>query len=812
MIRITIFLLFLAAVSLAQTSVTLSGTVTDPDGASVPDARVLLYRQGTTGRQATATDARGVYSFDRVQAGQYVLEVEKTGFRNTSVPAIVESSPDQSLNVTLALEGVTQSVVVTANDAPQTIDEVSKAISVLSAEEIQARNEISLGEGLRTTPGVQVFNLGGPGQMTTTRIRGLRAEATAVLVDGLRFRDASTTQGDASSFLSALNFNGTERVEVLRGSGSSLSGTTAVGGVVNVITKDGGSPTHGSLLLEGGQLGLFRGRASVGGGALNDRLRYSGSLLHLNVVNGVDGNDANRSTGGQGFARFDLTPNMNLTGRFWASDDFVQLNVTPSADLIPEQNIPNQTIVPVRMLSPANVRLLLSGGTPDFTGATLVPGLDDPDSRRSSRHHASALIFRHALSPNANWQTSYQRVHTSRIFENGPAGPGRYQPAVSNFGNWVGDIDTFDARGTALFTPWFSLSGGYEFEREQYFDHQDNNVPGDSRIISKTNITQNSNAGYFASQLRLLGQRLQISTSGRAQFFSLSRPQFTFGGTTNNYATVPLQSPPKALTGDLSVSYMLHSTNTKLRVHAGNAYRAPALYERFGGGFGSNWMTGELEFTPYGDPRLSSDRYNNVDAGIDQYLFGNKVRASATWFYSRVVSITAFDSSGGLNPDTDPYGRFWGYINGSGGISRGAELSLEAKPTRSTTLNVAYTYVNADLDRDLTVPGFYPILRLQNHVTTFVVTQSWTRRFSTNVDFFYGSQYFDSYYAAGRSRAFRNPGFAKMDLVSSYLVWEGERAKARLYGKVENLFDNTYYHAGYLAPGATGTIGMQLHF
>lgn len=812
MIRITIFLLFLTIACVAQTSVTLSGTVTDPDGAAVPEARVLLYRQGATGRSATATDSRGVYLFERVQPGRYVVEVEKPGFGGTSIATTVEQTERLSLDIVLTLEGVAQSVIVTANDAPQTVDEVSKAVSVVSAEEIQVRNEISLAEGLRTVPGVQVVNLGGPGQMTTMRIRGLRPDAAAILVDGLRFRDASTTQGDASSFLSALNFNGTERVEVLRGSGSSLYGTNAVGGVVNVISQDGGSPVQGSLLLEGGQLGLFRGRASVGGGAWGDRLRYSGSLLHLNIVNGVDGNDANRSTGGQGFARFDLTPNMNITGRVWASDDFVQLNVSPNADPVPVENIPDQTIVPVRMLSPENVRLLLAGGTPNYTGVTLVPGLDDPDNRRASRHYTTAVIFRHALSPNADWQSSYQRVHTSRVFQNGPGGPGRYQPAARNYGNYVGDIDTFDLRGTALFSPSFSLSGGYEFEREHYFDHQDNNLPGDSRIISKTNINQNSNAAYFASQVKLLNQRLQVSMSGRAQFFSLSRPEFNLSGIANNYATVPLQSPPKALTGDLSISYMLHTTNTKLRAHAGNAYRAPALYERFGGGFSSNWVTGALEFTPYGDPRLSPDRYNNVDAGIDQYLFGNKVRASATWFYSRVVTITGFDSSGGLSADTDPYGRFWGYINGSGGISRGAELSLEAQPTRSTTLNVAYTYINADLDRDLTVPGFYPILRLQNHVATFVVTQSWTRRFHTNVDFFYGSEYFDSYYAAGRSRAFRNPGFAKMDLVSSYLVWEGERAKARLYGKVENLFDKTYYHSGYLAAGATGMVGLQLHF
>lgn len=809
--RLILYLSLLSLSCLAQTAATLEGVVKDPDGSAVPEAKVLLYREGATGRDTTVTDAQGIYRFERVQQGRYVLEVERTGFRSTSQSAIVATAGATTVDITLQLGGVTQSVIVTASDAPQTVDEVSKAVSVLSAEEITARNEISLAEALRTTPGVQVLNLGGPGQATSMRIRGLRSDATAILIDGLRFRDASTTQSDASSFLSALNFNGADRVEVLRGSGSSLYGTNAVGGVVNVISQDGGSPTHGSLLLEGGQLGLFRGKASAGGGAWGDRLRYSGSLLHLNVVNGVDGNDANRSTGGQGFVRFDLNESMNITGRVLASDDFVQLNSSPGTTLVPSANFGNLSIVPVRLLSPQNVRLLLAGMTPDFSGVTVVPNLDDSDNRRSSRHHATAVIFRHAPNARANWQSSYQRVHTSRVFENGPGGPG-YQPLANNYGNYVGDIDTLDARGSAILADWFTVNGGYELEREQYFDRQDNSLAGTSHVATRTNVSQRSNAGYFASQIRLLGQKLQISTSGRAQFFSLSRPQFVLTGVANNYDRVPLQSPPKALTGDVSISYMLNATNTKLRAHVGNSYRAPSLYERFGGGFSSNPITGEVGFTPYGDPRLHPDRYNSVDAGVDQYLFNSRVRASATWFYNRVVTITAFDSSGVVNTATDPYGRFMGYVNGSGGISRGAEVSIEAKPTNATTLQVAYTYLNGSTDRDITVPNYRMILRVQNHITTFVLTHSWTRRITTNLDFFYGSDYFDSYYAAGRSRPFRNPGFAKCDLTGSYLVWEGERAKARLYGKVENLFDKTYYHSGYLAPGAVGTVGMQMHF
>jgi iron complex outermembrane receptor protein len=808
--RLALWLLFYISIAPAQTHLSVKGTVTDPDGAAVTDARVYLYRVDTNSRSSTATGPQGNYSFDSLLPGRFVVEVEKEGFQKVTRAVDLSSQPE-TVNIQLGLAGVSQSVVVTANDTTQTIDEIAKALTVMTGTEIQNRNEFALSEALRTVPGVQIQNLGGPGQFTTMRIRGLRADAAAVLVDGLRFRDASTTQGDASSFLSTLNFVATDRVEVLRGSGSSLYGTNAVGGVVNVITDDGGSPTRGSLLLEGGSLGMFRGRAGVGGGAWNDRLRYSGRLLHLNVVNGVDGNDANRSTGGQGSTRFDLTPTMNLTGRLWASDDFVQLNSGPTTAGIPAANFAGFTVVPVRIMSPANVAILLNRGTPDYTGVTLIPSRDDPDNRRSSRFYTAAAVFRHIPTARFNWQTSYQRVHTSRVFENGPLGDG-FQPSALNFGNYVGDIDTVNIRGNAILASWLTLSVGYEFEREAYFDRQDNNLPGTRRVATRTNIQQNSNAAHFASQLSLLGRRLQISASGRAQTFNLSRPRFDFTGTANNYEQFGNLAPPRALTGDLAISYMLFGSNTKLRAHAGNAYRAPSLYERFGGGFASNPVTGVISFTPYGDPRLFPDRYNNVDCGIDQYLFNNKVRASATYFYTRVVSITAFNSSGAINPATDPFGRFSGYINGSGGISRGVELSIEARPTRSTLINVSYTNLNVDQDRDLQVRGFFKVTRVQENLLTFVVSQDWTRRFNTTVDFFFGSDYYDAYFAAGASRAFLNPGYSKTDLVASYRIWEGERASVRLYGKGENVFDRTIYQSGYRLPGATALVGVDFRF
>ena len=173
--------------------------------------------------------------------------------------------------------------MITASDTPQSVDEVSKAISVVALQDIDDRNESQIAESLRRVPGLRVQQLGGPGSFTSIKIRGLRNEDTAVLIDGFRFRDAAAPQGDASGFLEDLVVTNISRIEVLRGSGSSLYGSNAIGGVINLVTDEGGGRVHGSALAEGGGQGMFRARGQVAGGSSNNTIVYSAGFSHLEI-------------------------------------------------------------------------------------------------------------------------------------------------------------------------------------------------------------------------------------------------------------------------------------------------------------------------------------------------------------------------------------------------------------------------------------------------------------------------------------------------------------------------------------------------
>jgi len=207
---------------------------------------VTLYAREHSFRVSTTTDSTGAYRFEKLAPGEYFIEAQAEGFASASARrVVVERGQAATIDIPLDLSGVRSTVVITAADTPQSVDEVSKAVTVVDQQEIDERDESEIAESLRTVPGLRVQQLGGPGSFTTIKTRGLRNEDTAVLIDGFRFRDAAAPQGDASGFLEDLIVTDVSRVEVLRGSGSSLYGSNALCGAVKFFTDEGGGALEG---------------------------------------------------------------------------------------------------------------------------------------------------------------------------------------------------------------------------------------------------------------------------------------------------------------------------------------------------------------------------------------------------------------------------------------------------------------------------------------------------------------------------------------------------------------------------------------
>jgi vitamin B12 transporter len=173
-------------------------------------------------------------------------------------------------------EEETEEVVITATRLETPASEVGSSITVITSEQIEKMQKTSILEVLMTMPAVDVNQSGGPGAAASVFIRGAKSEHTLVIIDGVEMNDP-TTPGRTFNF-AHLSVDNIERIEILRGPQSTLYGSDAIGGVINIITKRGKGKLNGYASLEGGSYNSFRGAAGANGS--NDWMQYAIGFSH----------------------------------------------------------------------------------------------------------------------------------------------------------------------------------------------------------------------------------------------------------------------------------------------------------------------------------------------------------------------------------------------------------------------------------------------------------------------------------------------------------------------------------------------------
>lgn len=649
-------LLFCISASAQSQNYTLTVHVADPTGAPVGGARVAAASRDARLLIAAETDRAGDARIETLFAGTYVLEVHAPGFAPITRTVAVRSEATD-VAVSLELAAVIDHVVVTAAGHPQTTSEVSKAVTVIDADEMTARNEFSVASALRTVPGATVQQLGGPGSFTSVKLRGLREQDTSFLIDGVRFRDAASPQGDATGFVGELYIANLDRIEVLRGSGSSLYGSHAIGGAVNLITATGSGRPRVDLNAEAGGLGFSRVTVHTGGGALEDRVTFSLGAGGTRTVRGIDGDDDARNTSIQGRANVRLGASARATVRVYGSDAASSLNESPAA------------------IGPLPATGFVQAGP-----ATFVPGANDPDSVRDSDFVSTLFLFEQRPAAAFGYTLSLHRLDTDRVFRDGPLGVSAFEPISPTSSQFSGSVDTLDLRADREWSPRQATTFSYEFERERYVSQS---VPANLALAWNADITQDSHAVSVHHEMRF--DALQIAGSLRAQRFRLKDVAFV-PVERAPFDAASFVAPPSALTADVAAARAFARTGTKLRIHAGNAYRAPAMFERAGVSFGGRG------YSVFGDPGLEPERSISVDMGLDQTLARGRALLSATWFHTRLTRVVSFQS---LDRTRDPFGRSSGYRSTDGRTARGVELSARVRPHPALKARVAYTLADA---------------------------------------------------------------------------------------------------------------------
>ncbi len=203
-----------------------------------------------------------------------------------------------------------EEIVVEGLRLPTPAAETGTSLSVITADDIEIRGYAFALDAIAAAPGVTVNQNGAFGGLATVRIRGASSDQTLVLLDGVPISDPTAVGGGFDfSILDAANI---ERIEILRGPQSTLWGSDAIGGVVNIISARPKKGLGARLFAEGGSFATFRGGAAASGGGEIGDFRLSVSGVRTDGISKADEADGNTETDGYDNLTFSGRGGLNL--------------------------------------------------------------------------------------------------------------------------------------------------------------------------------------------------------------------------------------------------------------------------------------------------------------------------------------------------------------------------------------------------------------------------------------------------------------------------------------------------------------------
>ncbi len=262
---------------------TLSGDVRTASGAALP--QLVLVLTGPAGDHSVVTGPDGRFQVSDLAPGEYSLTLATPGFEVTPEPRLTIGNAEATLSLVLAPAKIREHVLVSATRGDAAASTVGIATSGLERDEIAERQAPSLLDLVQGLPGLATARTGGIGSPGSIFVRGGESRFARVLVDGVPVNQP----GGSFDFGSALPFE-LERVEVVRGAASSLYGTDALAGVIQLVTRRaqaGEDPGfHGEA--EAGSFGTRRFQAGSSG--RSGKLDWNAGLLRLDTDNEVPNN------------------------------------------------------------------------------------------------------------------------------------------------------------------------------------------------------------------------------------------------------------------------------------------------------------------------------------------------------------------------------------------------------------------------------------------------------------------------------------------------------------------------------------------
>lgn len=237
-----------------------------------------------------AADGTGHYNINNIPLGEHTLIVSAMGYESVEMVFVAERNTSRELNFTLKESSlIVDEVVVSATRNETNRRQTSTVVNVASTKLFESTASANLSEAMNFQSGLRVENTCGNCGAPQLRINGLEGQYSQILLDSRAiFSSLAGVYG-----LDLMPVAMVERVEVIRGGGSALFGSNAIGGVVNIITKD---PVRNTLTLSNTSNFMEDGtpdiNTSLGGAFVSDDYKI-GTYIFAQVKNrgGYDRND-----------------------------------------------------------------------------------------------------------------------------------------------------------------------------------------------------------------------------------------------------------------------------------------------------------------------------------------------------------------------------------------------------------------------------------------------------------------------------------------------------------------------------------------
>jgi hemoglobin/transferrin/lactoferrin receptor protein len=716
--------------------------------------------------RGTITSQVGEFELSGIPEGQHQLKISYIGY--TTLSTFVNVTAGATTNTVVELESTvlpTSGIQITSTRHVQEIEDVAMPLTILREQKIDQTLPVTLSDALHTESGISMARDGIWG--THVSIRGLSKTNIVTLIDGNRVDTAT----DLAAGLSMIDVNDIERIEVIKGAASALYGSGAIGGVVNIITKDGWYQDDF----------YFQSRFLTG-----YRTANTSRQARLAVYTG----NGRWYLKASGFTR--KADDMETPRGMLENSQYQDNNLSARMGL----RLGDKHQIKINWHRYRATDVGIPGASPIFPGQADVRYPTEDRDLYSVEYVGNRLL---TGMPRLSLKVYQQKIlrdveNIPHIVKDMPGDPPRRMNMLR-----VAPGATHDTRGVELQTNWTPddshyLVAGIDVWRKDLDSHRSRDLridilnPDNGQVIRSINKTLveeplpdafYQSAGVFVQdEWSLIPERLNLTLGARMDWIHIENetvvnPVYEVVDGVRNPSPPgqtlfwnASESDDHSWSGHAALLYRL-TAHTDLTLTAGRSYRAPYLEERY--------LYVDLgNLIKLGDPDLQSEEGQFVDLGYRMHH--SRIAFQANVFLNRLNNLVV-DQPGEF--DNRP-----ALIKGNVGKARltGIDLQTDLSITDQTTLYTRAAYVyGLDTRTEDPLPAIPPlngILGIRGFLASWI-----------------GYDVYGHFFADQNRIAegeIRTPGYGTL---SAYLRTPGVSlgpVQGRLLAGVENIFDRSY--------------------